>query len=77
MCVRLLNLVMVLGYCGLRLREAAALRVSDVDTTGRRIRVRRSVIYVCRTGLVAGPTKKHTARMVPVPAFVAGCWRPR
>ena len=65
------TLVMVLGYCGLRFGEAAALRVSDVDIAARRIRVRRSVTYVRKTGLVEGPTKNHTARTVPVPAFVA------
>jgi integrase len=37
------TLVLVLGYCGLRFGEAAALRVEDVDVTTRRIRVRRSV----------------------------------
>jgi integrase len=68
---RLRTLVMVLGYCGLRFGEAAALRVSDVDIAGRRIRVRRSVTYVQKTGLVEGPTKNHTARAVPIPTFVA------
>jgi integrase len=33
--------------------------------------VRRSVTHVRKTGLVEGPTKNHTARTVPVPAFVA------
>jgi integrase len=33
--------------------------------------VRRSVTYVRKTGLVEGPTKNHTARAVPVPAFLA------
>jgi integrase len=47
---------------GLRLGEAAALRMSDVDVPARRIRVRRSVTYVRKTGLVEGPTKNHTAR---------------
>jgi integrase len=65
------TLVLVLGYCGLRFGEAAALRVSDVDIAHRRIRVRRSVTHVRKTGLVEGPTKNHTARTVPVPAFVA------
>ena len=37
----------------------------------RRIRVRRSITYVRKTGLVEGPTKNHTARTVPVPAFLA------
>ena len=68
---RLRTLVLVLGYCGLRFGEAAALRVADVDLDARRMRVRRSVTYVRETGLVEGPTKNHTARTVPVPAFVA------
>jgi integrase len=68
---RLRTLVLVLGYCGLRFGEAAALRVADVDTTARRIRVRRSITYVRKTGLVEGPTKNHTARTVPVPVFLA------
>ena len=33
------TLVLVLGYCGLRFGEAAALRIEDVDLTTRRIRV--------------------------------------
>jgi integrase len=61
----------VLGYCGLRFGEAAALRVADVDMSARRIRLRRSITYVRKTNLVEGPTKNHTARTVPVPAFVA------
>ena len=64
------TLVLVLGYCGLRFGEAAALRVADVDVSNRRIRVQRSVTYVRKTGLVEGPTKSHKARTVPVPAFV-------
>lgn len=61
----------MLGYCGLRFGEAAALQVADVDVDARRIRVRRSVTYVRKTGLVEGRTKDHNARTVPVPAFVA------
>jgi integrase len=68
---RLRTLVLVLGYCGLRFGEAAALRVADVDVSNRRIRVQRSVTYVRKTGLVEGPTKNHKARTVPVPEFVA------
>jgi integrase len=68
---RLRTLALVLGYCGLRFGEATALRVSDVDVTACRIRVRRSVTYVRKTGLVDGPTKNHTSRTVPVPALVA------
>lgn len=65
------TLILVLGYCGLRFGEAAALQASDVDIENRRIRVRRSVTYVRKTGLVEGPTKNHTSRTVPVPGFVA------
>ena len=65
------TLVFVLGYCGLRFGEAAALTVGDVDLAARRIRVRRSVTYIRKTGLVEGPTKNHTSRTVPIPAFVA------
>ncbi|MGV0599614.1 site-specific integrase [Mycolicibacterium pulveris] len=68
---RLRTLMLVLGYCGLRFGEAAALRVSNVDVAARRIRVRRSVTYVRKTGLVEGPTKNHCTRTVPVPVFVA------
>jgi integrase len=69
---RLRTMVLVLGYCGLRFGEATALRVADVDIKRRRIRIRRSVTYVRKTGLVEGETKNHTSRTVPVPAFLAG-----
>jgi integrase len=68
---RLRTLLLVLDYCGLRFGEATALRVADVDIKGRRIRIRRSVTYVRKTGLVEGETKNHTSRTVPVPAFLA------
>jgi integrase len=61
----------VLGYCGLRFGEAAELRVADVDTDRRKIRAHRSVTYVRKMGRVEGPTKNHTSRTVPVPAFLA------
>jgi integrase len=66
------TLVLVLGLCGLRFGEAAALTVADVDLDARRIRVRKSVTYVRKTGLVEGPTNNHTSHTVPVPAFLAG-----
>jgi integrase len=56
---------------GLRFGEAAVPRVSDVDIKGRRIRVRRSVTYIRKAGLVDGPTKNHAARNVPLPQAVA------
>ncbi len=67
---RLRTLILVLGYCGLRFGEAAALRVGDVDLQARRIRVRRSVTHVAKLGLIEGPTKNHSTRTVPVPAFL-------
>lgn len=68
---RFRTFVLVLGYCGLRFGEAAALHVSDVDLKARRIRVSRSVTYVRGTGHVEGTTKNRSARTVPVPKFVA------
>jgi len=68
---RLRTLILVLGYCGLRFGEAAALRVADVDLDARRIWVRRSVTHVTKTGLVEGPTKNHSSRAVPVADFIA------
>jgi integrase len=65
------ELVYVLAYCGLRLGEAAGLRVGDVDLARRRLRVERSVSDVDGR-LVATTPKTHHAREVPVPAFVAG-----
>jgi integrase len=62
--------ILVMGYCGLRFGEAAALRVGDVDLTARRVRVRRSVTEVAYKGMVEGPTKNHTSRTVPVPRFL-------
>jgi len=68
---RLRTLILILGYCGLRFGEAAALRVEHVDLEARRIKVRRSVTSVRKLGLVEGPTKNHESRSVPIPASVA------
>lgn len=75
---RFRTLVLVLGYCGLRIGEATALTVGDVmvteaddgtKTTG--LRISKSVTAVTGSGLVEGPTKGKTNRTVPVPAFLA------
>ena len=68
---RFRTLVFVLGYCGLRIGEASALRIRDIDIEARRITVRRSVTYVTGQGMVEGTTKNKTVRTVPVPAFLA------
>ena len=62
---------MVLGYCGLRFGEAAALRVEHVDIAARRINLRRSVTSVRKLGLIEGTTKNQESRSVPIPASVA------
>jgi integrase len=68
---RFRTLVLVLGYCGLRFGEAAALRVGDVNLSARRFRVHRSVTNVPGKGLVEGDTKNHDARTVPLAKFLA------
>ncbi|HPX36509.1 MAG TPA: tyrosine-type recombinase/integrase [Mycobacterium sp.] len=68
---RLRTMILVLGYCGLRFGEAAALRAGQVDIKARRITVRRSVTYVRKRGLVEGPTKNNESRTVPIPQSVA------
>lgn len=65
------TMILVLGYCGLRFGEAAALRAAHVDVEARRITVRRSVTYVRQRGLIEGPTKNHESRTVPIPQSVA------
>jgi integrase len=60
----------VLAYGGLRYGELAALRVADVDTTRRRLKVSRSMTAVAAMGMVEGGTKTHQTRSVPLPAFV-------
>ena len=72
---RFRTLILVLGYCGLRFGEAAALTVADIDLDARRIRVHRSVTNVAKIGLVEGPTKNHGSRAVPVPDFVVALLR--
>mgnify|MGYP005993983849 FL=1 len=64
------TLTLVLAYCGLRFGEAAGLEVGDLDLSAARIRVRQSATAVTGRGIVVGPTKNHTARSVPVPAFL-------
>jgi integrase len=63
-------LALLLGWCGLRFGEAAALRVEDADPLRRRMRVRRSVTEV-RGRIEVGEPKSHAARSVPMPAVVA------
>lgn len=62
-------LVYVLGTCGLRFGEVAELRWRDVDLTGLKVRVSRSVTLVDGVFVVGSP-KNGKARTVSLPAFV-------
>lgn len=65
-------LVLSLAYCGLRFGEAVALRVKNVDPVRSRLWVSTSATNVAGHGIVEGSTKNHSARAVPVPAFLMG-----
>ena len=62
-------LVLFLAYTGLRWGEVAALRVSRVDLTRRRVVVAESVSPV-RGVMVWGATKGHERREVALPQFL-------
>jgi len=62
------TLTLVLGYCGLRFREAAALRRRHVGD--RELTIRASATHVTGKGIVESTTKTRRARQVPVPGPV-------
>jgi integrase len=59
------TLTLVLGYCGLRFGEAAALRRKDIRDG--EITVSASATYVAKQGIVETDTKTKRTRRVPVP----------
>lgn len=63
------NLVLLLGYTGLRWGEAAVLRVRRIDLSRGRIEVVDSVVEVDGVQ-VWGTPKTHARRAVVVPAFL-------
>ncbi len=63
------SLVLLLGVGGLRWCEAVALRVSDVDFLGRRVRLHSNAVQVGREFAV-GSLKSNKNRTVVLPAFV-------
>lgn len=67
-CERFETLTLVLGYCGLRFGEAAALRRKHVGD--RELTIRTSVTYVTGSGIVETTTKSNRTRHVPVPGPV-------
>ena len=62
--------VLVLGYCGLRWSELAALRVRHFDLLRRRVLVEEAVTEVDGSRLVWGTPKTHGRRSVPLPRFL-------
>ncbi len=62
------TLTLVLGYCGLRFGEAAALRRRHVGD--RELTIRASATHVTGKGIVESTTKTRRARQVPVPGPV-------
>jgi integrase len=59
------TLTLILGYCGLRFGEAAALRRRHVGD--RELTIRSSATYVTGSGIVETSTKTYRGRHVPVP----------
>ncbi|WP_245659902.1 tyrosine-type recombinase/integrase [Nocardia gamkensis] len=68
---RLRPLVFTLAYTGIRIGEASALRVMDVDLVNRRLRITRSATPVAGKGTVVTDTKNHNSRAVPIPETLA------
>jgi integrase len=63
-------LILVLGFCGLRWGEVAALRVKRVDLLKRRLTVAESLTEVSGH-LEWGTPKSHQSRSVPIPRSLA------
>jgi integrase len=59
-------MILVLGLCGLRFGECAALRVRSVDLMWRRLRVSESVSEV-NGHMIWSTPKTHQSRDVPIP----------
>jgi integrase len=63
------SLVLLLGLCGLRWGEAAALTVAGVDFLRRRVHLHRNAVAV-GPAVVVGPLKTHEDRTVALPQVV-------
>ena len=61
--------MMSAALASLRWGEATALRIRDVDTVQRRIKVHENAVSVSGT-IHVGTPKTHQARAVPYPAFL-------
>lgn len=67
--------VAVLGICGPRFGEAAALRRRHVDGLRRRLLIQESLAEVSGR-LIFGPTKSHARRSIPIPTSVVEMLNP-
>ena len=67
-------LVLLLGFCGLRWGEMAALHVGDIDYRRNRVEVRSSLVRV-GSRWVEGTPKSNETRSVPMPQVVAEAMR--
>lgn len=63
------NLILLLGYVGLRWGEAIALTGEDVDVDSARITVSKNAVWVSRT-IHVGTPKSGQSRTVPIPRFL-------
>lgn len=64
------DLVLAMGYLGLRWSELAALRVSDVDLVRNRVRIVERATEVGGRMDVSAPKSRASARQVAIPAFL-------
>jgi integrase len=63
-------LILLMGVCGLRIGEAVALKVDDLDLVHRRLKITKAASEV-RGHISVGPTKTGKSRSVHLPRFVA------
>jgi Phage integrase family len=65
------DIVLILAYTGLRWGELTGLRVTDINLTTRRLRVRRSITQVGGKPILGTPKSRAGIRTVPIPARIA------
>lgn len=64
------TIVYTLAYTGIRWGELSGLRVRNVDTARRRLRIEENAVLVNAT-MHVGSTKTNEARSVPYPGFLS------
>ncbi|TGY39723.1 site-specific integrase [Microbacterium laevaniformans] len=68
------TIVYTLAYTGIRWGELSGLRVRNVDTARRRLRIEENAVLVNAT-MHVGSTKTNEARSVPYPGFLSEALR--